>query len=311
MPSPPVELVEVCKRYGSQQALDDVSFSAPAGSVTALIGPNGSGKTTALRVLLGLERADRGVARVCGARYADLTTPVHRVGALLSAGWVHPKRTARDHLRWIAAASLLPDERVERALDTVGLVDVADQRVGGFSLGMRQRLGIATTILGDPEVLVYDEPLNGLDQDGVEWVRRFFLEQAARGRTVLVSSHLLTEVEHTASHVVVLGRGGVIFQGEAARLTASTEPAVEVELASEQTVPGFVAALEAGGRHPEVVVGGRIRVPGADLSEIAQAAHACGASVRSVQEHGSLASAYAELTVGQGRFSGRDQESRS
>lgn len=199
------------KQFGARLALDDVSFSVEPGRVTAFLGPNGSGKTTTMRILLGLETATSGEALVDGYRYPRLTDPMFHVGALLDARNAHPGRSAFDHLRALALTHGLTTDRVHEVLDDVGLGDVAATRVGAFSLGMRQRLGIAGAMLGNPGTFIFDEPVNGLDPDGVRWFRELVRGFAAEGRTVFLSSHLISEVALTADHVIVLGRGRVLL----------------------------------------------------------------------------------------------------
>lgn len=205
-----ISIQGLTKSFGRVRAVDDLSFTVPAGQVTGFLGQNGAGKTTTLRTLLGLVRPDRGEALVDGQRYADLTAPVTVVGAVLEATAFHPGRTARVHLRALCLAAGLPVERAETVLDTVDLADAADRRVGGFSLGMRQRLALASALLGDPPVLVLDEPANGLDPAGVHWLRGLMRALAAEGRTVLVSSHGLAELSRAADRVVVIDHGRLI-----------------------------------------------------------------------------------------------------
>ena len=198
------------KAYGDKVAVDGISFTVEPGRVTGFLGPNGAGKSTTMRMLLGLDRPSAGSITVNGHRYADSPAPLREVGALLEAHAVHPGRSARDHLRVLAASNGLPSARVAAVLDLVGLADVAGQRVGRFSLGMGQRLGIAAALLGDPPVVVLDEPVNGLDPEGIRWVRTLARDLAAQGRTVFVSSHLMSEMALTADHLVVIGRGRVL-----------------------------------------------------------------------------------------------------
>lgn len=205
-----IEVERLVKRFGARRALDDVSFRVEPGRVTAFLGPNGSGKTTTMRIILGLENPTTGVARVHGRPYQQLRNPLFHVGALLDARSAHPGRTAFHHLLGLALTHGISAARVDEVLDTVGLSDVAGNRVGGFSLGMRQRLGIAGAMLGDPETFIFDEPVNGLDPDGVRWFRDLVRSFAAEGRTVFLSSHLIAEVEMTADRVIVLGRGRVL-----------------------------------------------------------------------------------------------------
>jgi ABC-2 type transport system ATP-binding protein len=216
----PIELTELTKSFGNYRAVDEVSAVAQPGEVTALLGPNGAGKTTTLRMLLGLVAPSSGTATFGGRRYDELTNPVHRVGAVLEASGYHPGRTALEHLRILATASRLPEDTPRRVLAETGLADAERKRVGEFSLGMRQRLGIAAAMLGDPSVLVLDEPTNGLDPPGVRWLRGYVRRLADEGRTVLVSSHALSEVEQTADHVLVLAQGRLLRSSRLAALRA-------------------------------------------------------------------------------------------
>ncbi|HEV8560643.1 MAG TPA: ATP-binding cassette domain-containing protein, partial [Actinophytocola sp.] len=193
-----IEAVGLTKRYGRTVAVDDLSFTVQAGRVTGFLGPNGAGKSTTMRMILGLDAPSAGQVRIDGKRYRDLHQPLRMVGALLDAKWVHPNRSARAHLRWLAKSNNLPAKRVDEVLETVGLTSVAGRRAGGFSLGMSQRLGIAAALLGDPQVLLFDEPVNGLDPEGILWIRKFMHRLADEGRTVFVSSHLLSEMALTA-----------------------------------------------------------------------------------------------------------------
>ena len=210
--SPPatIEARGLTKRYGGRAAVDDLSFMVRPGLVTGLLGPNGAGKSTTMRLLLGLDRPDAGTATIMGRPYAALPRPLTTVGALLEARAVHPGRSARDHLLWLAATQGLPRRRAGEVIDQVGLGDVARKRARTFSLGMGQRLGIAAALLGDPEILLLDEPVNGLDHEGVLWIRTLMRDLAAEGRTVIVSSHLLHEMAVTADHLIVLGRGRLL-----------------------------------------------------------------------------------------------------
>lgn len=229
-----IQIRNLSKRFGPRLALDDVSFRVEAGRVTAFLGPNGSGKTTTMRIILGLEHASAGVAMVDGAPFITLRNPLSQLGALLDARGAHPGRSAFNHLRALALTHHIPDDRVDDVLDQVGLQDVAGNRVGGFSLGMRQRLGIAGALLGDPSTLIFDEPINGLDPDGVHWFRELVRDLAGQGKTVFLSSHLISEVSLTADHVIVLGRGRVLADapleefGGAARVHVTTRRASEL-----------------------------------------------------------------------------------
>ena len=216
-----IEIHELTKRFGEVTAVDRLSFELPAGSITGFLGPNGAGKTTTLRILLGLVTPTSGTATIDGRRYVDLDAPARRVGAVLEASSFHPGRRAIDHLGVPASACGLPRRRVTDALEQVGLAAHAHRRVGGFSLGMRQRLGLAAAMLGEPDVLILDEPANGLDPEGVHWLRSFLRSQSEAGRTVLVSSHLLAEVAQTVDHVVVLNRGRLALSAPLAQVAGA------------------------------------------------------------------------------------------
>ena len=205
-----IQLAGLTKRYGARVAVDDLTVTIHPGRVTGFLGPNGSGKTTTMRCILGLARPTSGTATVLGRRYRELDRPMRRVGALIDPRARHPGRTAYRHLLALAQSNGLPAARVDEVIDLVGLESVADDRVRGFSLGMGQRLGIAAALLGDPDVLLLDEPVNGLDPEGIRWVRELLRALADEGRTVLVSSHLMSEMEDTADHLVVLGRGRLL-----------------------------------------------------------------------------------------------------
>lgn len=198
------------KRFGSKVAVDDISFSVPPGRVTGFLGPNGAGKSTTMRLLAGLDRATAGTATINGQHYVEMSAPLCEVGLLLDAKAVHTGRSARNHLRALAATHGIPNSRVEEVLEFTGIDSVAKQRAGKFSLGMGQRLGIAAALLGDPKTLILDEPINGLDPDGVLWVRGLLREWAAEGRTVFLSSHLMTEMELAADHVILIAKGKLL-----------------------------------------------------------------------------------------------------
>ncbi|MFC4011495.1 ATP-binding cassette domain-containing protein [Nonomuraea purpurea] len=213
-----IEVSGLRKRFGQTRALDGMTFGVQAGQVTGFVGPNGAGKSTTMRVVLGLDAADEGTALVGGRPYTSLTSPLRHVGALLDAGALQPSRTARNHLLWLAHSQGFAAARVDEVIDLVGLGTVARRKAGGFSLGMRQRLGIAAALLGDPPVLMLDEPFNGLDPEGIVWIRGLLRSLAAEGRAVLVSSHLMSELQDTAGHLVVVGRGKVVADTSVARL---------------------------------------------------------------------------------------------
>ncbi|MDP4500702.1 ABC transporter ATP-binding protein [Nonomuraea turcica] len=205
-----IRATNLSKRYGGTVAVADLSFDVEPGQVTGFLGPNGAGKSTTMRMILGLDRPSGGSVLVDGRPYHELRHPLHKVGALLDAKAVHGGRSARNHLLAIAQSNGIPASRVSEVLETVGLAEVAKRRVGGFSLGMSQRLGIAAALLGDPEILLFDEPVNGLDPDGILWIRTFMRKLAAEGRTVFVSSHLMSEMAQTADHLIVIGKGALI-----------------------------------------------------------------------------------------------------
>jgi len=207
-----IDVTHLTKRYGETLAVDDLSFRVRPGHVTGFLGPNGAGKSTTMRMILGLDAPTDGRATVGGRSYTSLPAPLRVVGSLLDAGAVHPGRSARDHLRWLAASNGIPVARVDELLDTVGLASVAHRRTAGFSLGMGQRLGLAGALLGDPEVLLLDEPVNGLDTEGIRWVRDLLRRLAAEGRTVFLSSHVMTEMQLVADHLIVIGRGRLLAE---------------------------------------------------------------------------------------------------
>jgi ABC-2 type transport system ATP-binding protein len=221
-----IEVHDLRKRYGDTPAVDGLSFAVRPGRVTGFVGPNGAGKSTTLRLILGLDAPDGGHALVGGRRYVAIRRPLCHVGAVLDATDPHPSRRGRDHLRWLAAGHRLPSARVDEVLALTGLSRAALRRVRGYSLGMRQRLGLAAALLGDPEVLLLDEPVNGLDPEGIRWIRGFLRELAAEGRTVLVSSHLMSELEGTADHLLVIRHGRLVADAPVADLLAGERVAV-------------------------------------------------------------------------------------
>ena len=237
-----IEIRHLSKRFGRTLAVDDLSFTVDQGTVTGFLGRNGAGKTTTLRALLGLVSPSSGTATIHGRRYRDLPHPARTVGAVLEANGHHPGRRTRDHLAVIAAASRVPRSRIDETLEVVGLGDVAERRVGGFSLGMRQRLGLAAALLGDPELLVLDEPTNGLDPDGIRWLRRFIRDFGRSGHTVLVSSHQLAEVAQTVDQVVIIDHGRHVTSGAVDELTAGVRHGVRVR------TPMALALADALGR---------------------------------------------------------------
>lgn len=205
-----IEVQSLSKQYGNVRAVDDLTFTVKPGVVTGFLGPNGSGKSTTMRMILGLDNPTSGTATIDGREYRSIKNPLHEVGSLIDAKAVHPNRSAYNHLKWMAQANSIPVSRVKEVLELVGLDSVAKKKAGGFSLGMGQRLGLAGAILGDPKVVILDEPVNGLDPEGIRWVRDFMRRLADQGRTVLVSSHLLSEMSNTADELIVIGRGKLI-----------------------------------------------------------------------------------------------------
>ena len=261
-----IEVRTLTKRFGTTVAVDDLSFNVGPGRVTGFLGPNGAGKTTTMRVILGLDRPTSGSALVNGTAYAGLRWPLHEVGALLDAKGVHPGRSARAHLTWMAQSNGIPTRRVDEVLDLVGLTPVANRRAGGFSMGMGQRLGIAAAMLGDPGILMLDEPVNGLDPEGIVWVRNLLKHLAVQGRSIFVSSHLMSEMAVTADHVVVIGRGRLIADTSIAQfISGSSQAEVLVRSPQAQTLCGLL--VDAGA---EVVAdaGGAWRVRGLSSAQI-------------------------------------------
>ena len=253
-----IEARDLTKIYAGKAAVDHLTFTVEPGQVTGFLGPNGAGKSTTMRLILGLDRPQSGTALINGRRYRDLKDPLRTVGALLEAKTVHPGRSARNHLLFLAQTQGLPARRVEEVLALVGLQDVADKRAGGFSLGMSQRLGVAVAMLGDPEVLLLDEPVNGLDPEGVLWIRNLMKQLAADGRTIFVSSHLMNEMAVTADHLIVIGRGKLITEASTEDVIArSTDKSVRVRTPDADRLAELVTA--AGGKVVRGAHGGRRR----------------------------------------------------
>jgi ABC-2 type transport system ATP-binding protein len=238
---PQLEVRNLTKRYGKTVAVDDLSFAVEAGRVTGFLGPNGAGKTTTMRALLGLLRPSRGEALVEGSPPVEMTDPLRTIGAALEATAFHPGRSGRNHLRTLAAAARIPRSRVEQVLEMVELTGAADRRVKGYSLGMRQRLALAAALLGEPRILILDEPANGLDPQGMRWLRDLLRAQAAEGRTVLVSSHLLSEVAQTADELVMIRGGKLIAQTTLAEFTAGGGSQIRVRASDLETLAGGLA----------------------------------------------------------------------
>lgn len=290
-----IEARGLVKRYGSTVAVDGLSFTVHAGVVTGFLGPNGSGKSTTMRLLLGLDAPDAGEARVNGRRYADLPWPLREVGSMLEARSFHPGRSAHDHLLALARASDIPATRVGEVLDLVGLAGVAGKRAGTFSLGMGQRLGIAAALLGDPGLLVLDEPANGLDPEGIVWLRTLVRSLAGEGRGVLISSHLISEMALTADRVVVIGQGKLITETSVAELSART--AGRRVLVRSPDPGSLAAALDAAGARVEHTAGGSLLVEGMTAQAVADLAAAHQIAVHELTpQSASLEEAYMELT---------------
>jgi ABC-2 type transport system ATP-binding protein len=263
------------KRYDRRTVVNDVSFTLEPGTITGFLGPNGAGKTTTMRMITGLIPATAGTALIDGHRYADLPNPAAVMGTLLDAGAVHPGRTGRAHLRILADTIGVPARRVDEVLEQVDLTDAARRRIGAYSLGMRQRLGIASALLADPPLLMFDEPANGLDPEGIRWMRDLLHGHAARGGTVLLSSHLLSEVEHTVDRLLVIGGGRVVADAPIAELLASDDV-----LVAARDLPALASDLRAAGHHtaPQPVAGRppMLRVTGATAEQIGIVAAARG-----------------------------------
>ena len=293
--NPAIEVDAVTKRYGRTVAVDRLSFTVDPGRVTGFVGPNGAGKSTTMRLVLGLDRPDRGEVRIGGKLYRGLAAPLREVGALLDAGATHPGRRARSHLLWLARSNRLPAHRVDEVLELVGLTGASRKRTGGFSLGMAQRLGIAAAMLGDPPVLLFDEPVNGLDPDGIRWIRVFLRSLADEGRTVLVSSHLMSELEGIADELVVIGRGRLIAQTAVSELLAS-RPDGRVHLRTPQVTEAMAVLAGAGG---SVTSTGsdELIVVGLDPERIAALVSEHGLRFHELyRERASLEDAFIELT---------------
>ena len=291
-----IEARHLSKRYGSRLAVDDLSFTVEPGKVTGFLGPNGAGKSTTMRLLLGLDRPDRGQARIGGRPYRDLRFPLRAAGALLEAQAVHPGRSARNHLRCLAQTHGLPPRRVDEVIALTGLGGVAGKRAGGFSLGMRQRLGIAAALLGDPQVLLLDEPVNGLDPEGVLWIRTVMKQLAAEGRTVLVSSHLMNEMAVTADHLIVIGRGRLLADCPAAEFTGRhSGQRVLVRTPDAARLAGVIAGA---GARAEPGTDGALTITGMPAPRIAELAARAGIAVYELSpQRASLEQAFMELTA--------------
>jgi len=290
-----IDVSDVRKRFGSRQALDGMTFTVQPGQVTGFVGPNGAGKSTTMRVILGLDAPDSGAALVSGKPYASLRNPLAHLGSLLDAGALQPSRSARNHLLWLAHSQGLGRTRVDQVIAEAGLAEVARRRAGGYSLGMRQRLGIAAAMLGDPPILMMDEPFNGMDPEGIIWMRKFLRSLAAQGRAILVSSHLMSELEDTADHLVVVGRGRVIADTPVAELIARASNG-QVQARTAARDEAVTALAQAGGR---VAVVGPDLLAISDLpaERVVATLTSAGIPFSEVSAHrASLEEAYMELT---------------
>jgi ABC-2 type transport system ATP-binding protein len=283
------------KRYGDTVAVDDLTFAITPGIVTGFLGPNGAGKTTTMRMILGLDTPSAGAVTVNGHAYRDTPAPMQTIGALLDPSAVHPGRSAYHHLLWQAQAGGLPKRRVDDVLELVGLTDVAGKKVGGFSLGMQQRLGIASALLGDPPVLLFDEPVNGLDPEGIQWIRSLMQQFANEGRTVFVSSHLMSEMEQTANHVLVIGRGHLVADMPMEAFTQrSTQSHVRVV---SPKVHDLTPHLQARGATVTNGTPNELTVTGLDSAAIGAIAFEQGIPLNELSTHrASLEAAFMELT---------------
>jgi len=290
-----IEAHDLSKRYGQHLAVDALSFTVAPGTVTGFLGPNGAGKSTTMRLLLGLDRPDQGYATIGGVAYRDLPRPLTTVGAVLEAKAVHKGRSAYDHLLALAQTQHLPRRRVGEVIDIVGLGNAARKRAGGFSLGMGQRLGLAAALLGDPAVLVLDEPLNGLDPEGIVWIRTLMKQFAAEGRTVLVSSHLMNEMAVTADHLIVIGRGRLIADCPTEEFVArGSQQSVRVSSPDARTL---AAVLTGQGAQVAADGVGALIVTGLDAPRIAELAAAQGLVLYELApQRASLEDAFMQLT---------------
>jgi ABC-2 type transport system ATP-binding protein len=313
-----IEVRGLTKHYGATRAVDNLTFTVEPGVVTGFLGPNGAGKSTTMRLILGLDAPDAGSATVNGRPFAELTRPMRTVGALLEARSVHPGRSARDHLLFLAQTQGLPRDRVDEMLRMVGLSDVAAKRAGGFSLGMSQRLGVAAAMLGDPRVMLFDEPVNGLDPEGVLWIRNLMKQAAAEGKTVLVSSHLMNEMAVTADHLIVIGRGKLVAdcstQEFIARsshqsvLVRTPDPARVTEMIT--AAGGQVTSEEQAGRadRPDPESEKPLLVTGLSAARIGDLAAAAGLALHELTPQASLEAAFMEVASDSSEFSSREPE---
>lgn len=296
-----ITVENLTKDYGKTRAVDNLSFSLRPGAVTGFLGPNGSGKSTTMRCIVGLDTPTRGRTLVGGTEYSKLRSPLTAVGALLDGKAFHPGRTARQHLRIVAATHGFPSSRVDEVIDLTGLATVAKKKVGGFSLGMGQRLGIATALLGDPQVLIFDEPVNGLDPDGVRWVRQMMRNLASEGRAVFVSSHLMSEMSQTADDLIIIGRGRLLDHGPISKFTES-DRGVRVRVQGPDMEAIHSTLREAGWNVVDLPPSqgfptGAFEVPGAERENIGNLLFTRGIELHELSElRSSLEDVFMELT---------------
>jgi len=308
-----IEVERLSKRFGSVTAVDTLSFTVRPGQVTGFLGPNGAGKTTTMRVILGLSAPTAGATRVNGRPYAGIIRPLHQVGALLDANAIHPARSAHNHLLSIAQSNGIGRRRVQQVLELTGLESVAHRSAGVFSLGMRQRLGIAVALLGDPSVLIFDEPVNGLDTDGILWIRQMLTSLAGEGRTVFVSSHLMSEMAMTARHLIIIGRGRLVADVATSQFIESNTRADVLVRAPHAA--DLAKLLAAAGAVVEPGDDGGLTVTGMDAPAIGDLAGANGIVIHELTpRHASLEEAYLDITRGSIEFAanpttdGRDDQ---
>jgi ABC-2 type transport system ATP-binding protein len=303
-----IEAQDLTKRYGDKLAVDHLTFKVEPGRVTGFLGPNGAGKSTTMRLVLGLDRPSAGRATINGKPYTELADPLRTVGALLEAKAMHPGRSARNHLLFLAQTQGLPTRRVDEVLELVGLRDVARQRVRGYSLGMSQRVGIAAALLGDPSVLLLDEPVNGLDPEGILWIRNLMKHLASEQRTIFVSSHLMNEMAVTADHLIVIGRGKLIAESSTQGfIERSSEKSVLVRSPDAEALAGLIAA-EGGKAMPQDPAEGRapaLSVTGLDAPRIGEVAAANQIVLHELAPQlGSLEEAFMEMTADSVEYGG-------
>ena len=291
-----IEAVGLTKQYGRTVAVQDLSFTVRPGQVTGFLGPNGSGKSTTMRMILGLDRPTSGHVLIDGKPYSELKEPLRTVGALIDAKWVHPNRSAHAHLRWLARSNNIPRQRVGEVLEVVGLSQVAHRRAGAFSLGMSQRLGIAAALLGDPQILLFDEPVNGLDPEGIHWIRRFMQRLAAEGRTVFVSSHLLSEMSLTADELVVIGRGKLIAQCSTEEfVNRAGDATVKVRTPEAEALRALLLAHDVSAEYGDAP--DTLLAPGTTSDKVGEIAAGGGIVLHELTaQRGSLEDAYMQLT---------------